>query len=189
YTKKIVIDRFGERLDKPITRKLVLDGVELIYPQTDEEKIRVKKIEGLSEFDLTEDRIKFEETPIFFIDPESDAKLNRAANSQKWQNIFPQMVRFAGDPMYTPPGQPVPPFNINKVSEYYAKNNDIPEDVLNATIEDPIEDRNEALEENEQILKGDIVIGQMGRSRYHIEAHLQGILLVERYIAELRKNV
>src|SRR5690606_10995703 len=84
---------------------------------------------------------------------------------------------------------PVPPFNINKVSEYYAKNNDIPEDVLNATIEDPIEDRNEALEENEQILKGDIVIGQMGRSRYHIEAHLQGILLVERYIAELRKNV
>lgn len=189
YPKGRAMDMYGEKLEKPRKRKLLLNGQEFIYSDTDKEKLETKTYEGFSEFELSDEKmLKFDEDFTLPIDSEFIKRMNKEREAQKWATLFPQTAQLAGDPRYTPDGQPIPPWNIYKLAEGYSKAFDI-EDTLNYVCLDPKEDVDEAIKQNQEILDGKVVIGRAGRSREHLEAHDQAIYITKAYIDEKQEEV
>lgn len=189
YPKGRAMNMYGEKLEKPQKRKLLLNGQEFIYTDSDKEKLDIKTYEGFSEFELKDEKmLKFQEDFTLPIDSEFIKRMNKEREAQKWATLFPQTAQLAGDPRYTPDGQPIPPWNIYKLAEGYSKAFDI-EDTLNYVCLDPKEDVNEALKQNQDILDGKVVIGRVGRSREHLEVHDQAIYITEVYIKEKQEEI
>lgn len=189
YPKARAMDMFGHKFDKPQKRKILLDSKEFTYEATDLEKLDEKMYNGFAEFEISNDKmLKFEGEFTLPIDSEFIKRMNRERETQKWATLFPQTAQLAGDPRYTPDGQPIAPFNIYKLAEGYSKAFDI-EDTLNIINIDPKEDRLEAEKENQRIMNGEIVIGRPGRTRDHLDAHDEAIYITEMYIKEKEEEV
>lgn len=189
YSKPLVMDINGDKVEKTEYRKILLNGYSLEYQKSDRDKLKEKRIKGYSEFTLDEDHFDLEGEPEFEIAPESIQKLTQQLEVQKAQNALPQMIQFAGDPMTVQPGMPIPPINSTKLWSWYVKTLEIPEEVLNLVETDDEEEEELAKEESQKILAGTVVVGTPGRCLAHVMCHQQTILQVIVLLGKIKKQV
>jgi hypothetical protein len=186
YTKPLVMGINGEKLDKPKPREILLENIRIQMPQSENDKWKERRIEGYSTFVLKPDYITLEADAEPIIAQETIAKLTGAQELQKWQNALPQLMvpDIAGDPMYTPKGQPIPIVSSTKLIKNYANAAELG-DIYNYDDYDVDEEIEDAKDECKRILAGENVLGVPGKCLEHIREEERVVMVVSTLLKKL----